>query len=155
MDRLSALLAAAGKPDHLVEIGGELRGSGLKPDGTPWWVALEAPAARAQEVIAALHGLSTATSGEYRRAFVHAGRRFGHTLNASCATPISNGLAAVTVLHPSCMLADAYATSLLAMGPERGLAFATEARLASRFLLDDAFDRREDLSPALSSMLVY
>ncbi|WP_147046587.1 FAD:protein FMN transferase [Methylobacterium gnaphalii] len=101
VDRLSALLAASGRPDHLVEIGGELRGSGLKPDGQPWWISLETPGEGAAEVVTALHGLSAATSGEYHRNFVHAGRRFGHTLGGSNSPPISNGLAAVTVLRPS------------------------------------------------------
>lgn len=153
VDRLSALLAALGRPDHLVEIGGELRGSGLKPDGTAWWVALEAPTARTPEVVAALYGLSAATSGEYRRAFVHAGRRFGHTLDASNATPISNGLAAVTVLHPSCMLADAYATALLALGPERGPSMAAELSLDARFLATDDSASSEFLTKSAIVML--
>ena len=43
VDKASAYLHSLGKPDHLVEIGGELSGSGTKPDGGPWWVALESP----------------------------------------------------------------------------------------------------------------
>ncbi|WP_458438939.1 FAD:protein FMN transferase [Methylorubrum extorquens] len=153
VDRLSALLAASGLPDHLVEIGGELRGSGLKPDGTPWWVALEGPAARAPEVVAALHGLSAATSGEYRRNFVHADRRFGHTLNGGASEPISNGLTAVTVLHPSCRQADAYATALLALGPQRGPAFADGMDLAARFLTAHEHGGGEIMTAAMIRML--
>lgn len=153
VDRLSALLAASGRPDHLVEIGGELRGAGLKSDGTPWWVALEVPSARAPEVVAALHELSAATSGEYRRNFVHAGRLFGHTLGARDAGPISNGLAAVTVLHPSCMQADAYATALLALGPQRGPALAAEMDLAARFVLSHEHGGGEIMTASMIRML--
>lgn len=153
VDRLSALLAASGRPDHLVEIGGELRGSGLKPDGQPWWVALEAPAARDAQVVAALHGSSLATSGEYRRNFVHAGRRFGHTLGGHDSEPISNGLIAVTVLHPSCMQADAYATALLALGPQRGPALAAEMDLAARFVLSHEHGGSEIMTASMIHML--
>lgn len=154
VDRLSALLAASGWPDHLVEVGGELRGSGLKPDGQPWWVALETPDASDPQVVAALHGFSVATSGEYRRDFVHAGRRFGHTLDGRGCEPISNGLVAVTVLHRSCMHADAYATALLALGPQRGPALAAKMDLAARFVLSHKHDSGEFMTAAMRCMLL-
>ncbi|WP_331491758.1 FAD:protein FMN transferase [Cupriavidus campinensis] len=43
VDAVSRHLDARGITHHLVEIGGELRGQGLKPDGMPWWVELESP----------------------------------------------------------------------------------------------------------------
>nr|WP_246681654.1 FAD:protein FMN transferase [Methylobacterium sp. L1A1] len=153
VDRLSALLTASGRPNHLVEIGGELRGSGVKPNGQPWWVALEAPLACDRQAVVALHGFSVATSGEYRRNFVHAGRRFGHTLSGRNSEPISNGLAAVTVLHPSCTWADAYATALLAMGPKSGPAFAAELDLAARFVPAHEHGSGEIMTAAMIRML--
>ena len=38
VDLVSETLSQRGFADHLVEIGGELRGSGTKPDLSPWWV---------------------------------------------------------------------------------------------------------------------
>lgn len=102
---------------------------------------------------AALHGLAVATSGEYRRGFVNAGRYFGHTLNPHRGEPIDTGLLAVSVLRPSCMLADAYATALLALGPERGSRLATRANLPARFLLARRPQYVEVLSPSLRAML--
>ncbi|MCB4805562.1 thiamine biosynthesis lipoprotein [Methylobacterium brachiatum] len=153
VDRVSALLIERGVPDHLVEIGGELRGSGLKPDGSPWWGAMESPDATVPEMVAALHGLAVATSGEYRRCFVNAGRHFGHTLDPHRAEPIDTGLLAVSVLHSSCMLADAYATALLALGLERGSRLATRANLSARFLSKRCPQSVEVLSPSLRAML--
>jgi thiamine biosynthesis lipoprotein len=41
VDAVAERLLGAGLSDFLVEIGGELRGEGIKPDGQPWWVDLE------------------------------------------------------------------------------------------------------------------
>jgi len=63
VDLVSDVLTRRGFVDHLVEIGGELRCSGTKPDQSPWWVALDSGDGVAGETIVALHGLSVATSG--------------------------------------------------------------------------------------------
>src|SRR5262249_56326246 len=80
VDAVSRHLDAHGVTSHLVEIGGELRGRGVKADGMPWWVELESPALSAQpeRTLVALCGLSIATSGDYRRYFEHDGRRYAH-----------------------------------------------------------------------------
>src|SRR5690606_21718525 len=70
VDQAARYLLGRGVTDFLIEVGGELRGEGTKPDGTPWWVALERPPAMGlepTETIVALHGLSVATSGDYRK----------------------------------------------------------------------------------------
>ena len=41
VDLVSETLSRRGLADHLVEIGGELRGSGTKPGLSPWWVAMD------------------------------------------------------------------------------------------------------------------
>ncbi|MGO8315954.1 FAD:protein FMN transferase, partial [Rhizobium ruizarguesonis] len=43
VDRVAAALDRAGARSYLLEVGGELRGTGAKPDGSPWWVELERP----------------------------------------------------------------------------------------------------------------
>lgn len=150
VDCLSALLLAAGAAHHLVEIGGELRGVGLKPSREPWWVVLETPDAESSETVVALHGLSVATSGDYRRCFTKGGRHYGHSLDPMSGAPTTNGMIAATVLHASCMLADAYATALMVLGPESGLRLAAEAGLAARILSTGATEIR---SPAFDRLL--
>jgi thiamine biosynthesis lipoprotein len=131
VDLVARTLRQYGIVDALVEIGGELTGHGVKPDGTPWWVAVDNPAgANLPPIVVALHGLAIATSG-CERHFQHAGAIYSHTLDPRTGVPIDNGMVTATVLHDSCMQADAYATALMVMGPERALAFAEEKQLAA------------------------
>lgn len=155
VDRLSHYLKAQGLPHHLVEVGGELRGAGMKPDGQPWWTMLEqVPGAALPEMALALHGLSVATSGDYRRYFFHDGRRHAHTIDPRSGGPIANDLASVTVVHPQCMGADAWSTALTVLGSEAGMQLAERQGLAARFVVrgaDGAFT--EHLTGPLRGML--
>ncbi len=155
VDRVSEKLTALGAASHLVEIGGELRGEGVKPDGQPWWVELEQPptATPGPRTVVAAYGLSVATSGDYRRYFGHNDRLFCHSIDGRTGAPIENGLASVTVLHPSAMQADAFATALTVMGAEEGFDFATAMGLAARFLKHDRAGLVERLTPAFLAMM--
>lgn len=137
VDQLARCLRMQGVQHYLVEVGGELRGSGVKPDGQPWWVALEGvpDALDAGATVAALHGLALATSGDYRRYFSYGAQRASHTLDPRSGYPIANDVASVTVLHPTCMAADALSTALTVLGEVDGLAFAEQRGLAARFLV--------------------
>lgn len=166
VDQVAAALDRAGARSYLVEVGGELRGTGAKPDGQPWWVELERPPTAparggahlhpvddGSRTLVALHGLSVATSGDYRRFFEHDGRRYAHTLDPATAAPVANATVSVTVLDKSCMRADAYATALTVMAPDAALAFATQHGLAAMILARGPAGLEERLSPALSAML--
>ena len=155
VDQLSHSLEAQGIHHYLVEVGGELRGAGIKPDGQPWWVTLEGvPDAQEQpETAVALHGLAVATSGDYRRHYQHRGARASHTLDPRTGYPIDNDVASVTVLHPECMAADALSTALSALGPEAGMRFAEQHQLPARFLLRGPDGLREVSSTAFKAML--
>ncbi len=165
VDRLAYYLQARGYQHYLVEVGGELRGAGVKPDAQPWWVTLEQPipsaaAAANPDVIApapivvALHGLSVATSGDYRRYFEQDGQRYAHSIDPRDGMPIRNALASVTVLHPQCMAADAWSTALTVLGPEAGLRLAEQQGLAARFVCrHDGQTFTETFSRAFRSML--
>lgn len=158
VDEVARFLKAEGIANLLVEIGGELRGEGLKPDGTPWWVELETPragqhAAALPATLLALAGLSVATSGDERRYFEAGGVRYAHTLDPATGAPLAHDLISVTVAADDCMTADALATALLVLGPEKGPAFAAEHRLAARFVRLEGHCLAEQLSPALAAML--
>ncbi|MET0868597.1 MAG: FAD:protein FMN transferase [Pseudorhodoplanes sp.] len=149
VDLVSETLAWRGITDHLVEIGGELRGSGGKPDRTPWWVAIE----EASDLVIALHGLSIATSGDARRFIEQDGRKLSHTIDPRNGLPIAEDLAAVTVLNASCMKADALATALSVLGADEGMRFARERGIAARFVVRGAGGPIERMSPAFAEML--
>lgn len=156
VDRLSGLLTDLGLPHHLVEIGGELRGQGLKPEGQPWWVDVELPAVDCPLPVLriALHQLAVASSGDYRRfRFTKDGRRLSHTLDPRSGEPVAHGLALVTVLHEHAMWADAWSTALMVLGPEQGLALASSEGLAARLVVRGPAGWQQRLSPALRDML--
>lgn len=145
VDAIADLLAAAGIADALVEIGGELVGRGVRPDGQPWWVDLELPPGVVLPPLrVALHGLAVATSGDYRR-----GR---HTLDPRTGRPTDNGVRAVSVIAPTALAADAWATALTVLGPA-GMRLADHAGLAVRMVTGDADDAREFLSAPLEAMI--
>jgi thiamine biosynthesis lipoprotein len=154
VDQIARRLMALGIRHYLVEVGGELRGAGMKPDGQPWWTQLETiPGNPHGEIVLALHGLSIATSGDYRRSFTHDGHSYSHTIDPRIGRPIANGVASVSVIHPDCMLADAWSTAITVLGAEQGLALASQHKLAVRMLVRNAEGVQEHLSPALTEML--
>jgi len=155
VDQAAAALERAGVRSYLIEVGGELRGTGAKPDGQPWWVELERPPAAndALRTLVALHDLSVATSGDYRRFFDHDGRCYAHTLHPATGAPSPHAVASVTVLARTCMDADAWATALTVMGPCEALAFATRQDLPALIVSRSPAGLEERLSPALSAML--
>jgi len=149
VDLMWRALAQHEVTDALIEIGGELRGEGLRPDAQPWWVEMETPAGHpAAPIRLALHGLCVATSGDYVRNWRHAGRRYSHTLDPRTGRPVDNGVTAVSVVAPDAMTADAWATALHVIGP-RGLELADARGLGVRMLMKDG----ERLSATLEAML--
>jgi thiamine biosynthesis lipoprotein len=154
VDRVSDRLAAIGATSHLVEIGGELKGRGVKPDAQPWWVEIERVEGSTEpRTVAALYDLAMATSGDYRRAFEHNGRVYPHTIDGSTGRPVTNSVASVTVLHPSAMKADAYATALTVMGPFDGPEHAEAIGLAALFVERTPRGPVERMTPALAAMM--
>ncbi len=130
-DVLSAWLDAHDLPNHLVEVGGEMRAEGERPDGSGWHVGIERPIqARGDiEQVVVMHAGGLATSGDYRDYFTVAGRRYSHTLDPVTGRPADNALALVSVIAPDGLSADGYATVLMVMGPDRGMAWAETRRL--------------------------
>lgn len=137
VDRVSAMLESSGVGSYLVEITGELKARGHKPDGSPWRIAIEAPRdnERVAQRIVELDGLAVSTSGDYRNYFERDGIRYSHTLDPQTGAPIDHHLAAVTVVDPSTLRADGLSTVLMVMGPERGLTYAAEWQIAAFFVI--------------------
>ena len=158
VDRLARYLDSQGIAHYLVEVGGELRGAGCKPDGQPWWVMLEQVdgadvALHPAEMMLALHGLAVATSGDYRRFFHDGTVRYAHTIDPRTGMPLSNDIASVTVVHAQCMAADAWSTALTVLCIEAGMALAEQQGLAARFVRRDGQAYQEYLSSALLALL--
>ncbi|MDO4231996.1 MAG: FAD:protein FMN transferase [Lautropia sp.] len=139
IDRIASMLAGHGIQRYLIEVTGEIRGNGKKPDGSPWRVAIEAPidnVRQAQKIIA-LDGQSISTSGDYRHYREVNGRRLSHTLDPRTLSPVTHRLAAVTVAHPEAMQADGLSTMLMVLGPDAGHEYAVRNNLAALFVVRD------------------
>lgn len=137
VDRIAAQLTQLGIHSYLAEATGELKAAGVKPDGSPWRIALEEPRDDQQvaEKIISVDGFGVSTSGDYRNYFQQDGRRYSHTLDARTGAPITHQLASVTVLQPSALMADGLSTLLLILGPEQGWAYAEKHQVAAFFVM--------------------
>jgi thiamine biosynthesis lipoprotein len=138
VDRLAATLRSEGIDDYLVELGGEVRAGGRKPDGSDWRVAVEAPPdaaldASTFDLVIALRDAAVGSSGDYRTGFVHAGRRYSHTIDPRSGEPVRHALAAVSVIASDAMQADALAAALMVLGPDAGWEHARARGLAAAF----------------------
>jgi thiamine biosynthesis lipoprotein len=153
VDRVLEILRENGVTRALVEIGGELRTMGGRPEGGPWRLAVESPlpgAPRALEALAVTDG-AVATSGDYRNFFVVDGTRYAHIVDPRSGYPVAQELLSVTVIDDSCMLADAWATALIVLGREAALALAGEQGLAAYLVSVDDGDLAVDYTPAFSA----
>ncbi len=132
VDKIAHYLDVLKIKNYLVEIGGELRGRGHNPKGERWAVAIEKPQPqqRAIQRIVRITHQGVATSGNYRNFFEHDGRRYSHIINPKTGQPVYHELASATVVSPTCMEADAWATALMVLGLQRSLSLAEEQGLA-------------------------
>lgn len=147
VDALARCLDRHGVESYLVGIDGEMRARGGKPRGEAWAVAVEKPIFGQREVagVIELHDAAIATSGDYRHCVEVAGKRYAHTMDPRSGKPLSNAVAAVTVLMPTCVLADAWATALLVLGEKDGVALASEKGIDALFVLREHDQLREVL----------
>jgi len=130
VDLISELLTDLGRPDHLVDVGGEFRGAGTKY-GRAWTVAIRLPDEDRSKVAQAgtlplRDGRAIATSGNYLNYYKVDGATFSHTINPKTGLVERNRLLSASVLAPDCATADAYAIACMVVGPEKALALINE-----------------------------
>ena len=125
VDVVFELLNGLGYTDILVEIGGEVRCSGLNKDGNSWRIGIDKPildiipGAELQAVIS-LDNKGLATSGDYRNYFEYNGELYSHMIDPVTGYPTQDNVASASVIAQNCMTADAFATALMVMG-EKGI----------------------------------
>ncbi len=132
VDRVSQWLLEQGIDNHLVNLGGDLLAMGVRSDGEHWRIGVELPDSQQMEVaqhILPVRDLSVATSGDYRNYFEADGQRYSHTIDPRTGMPVQHQLASVTVMHPSNMLADGWATALMVLGTDDAQAMAEQLDL--------------------------
>lgn len=139
-DALVSFLADRGVTDALVNIGGNVKALGQNERRGPWQVAIQDPAGQYGSgvgVVSLPSGYSLVTSGVYERGFDLDGVRYHHILDPHTGYPIQNGVASVSILAQSSLLADALSTACFALGAEEGLALAAAYGVEAFFILAD------------------
>lgn len=132
VDLISDYFYSAGLKNHLVEIGGDLRARGERPDGM-WRVGLEIPNPEGgigQRIIE-VKDLAPVGSGSYRNYFEQDGVRYSHTIDPETGRPIQHDLIAVTIVAESALYADGLATAFMSMGFEQAMELAKELSVAA------------------------
>jgi len=114
-------LRSIGVTNAMVKAGGDLRVSGVPPAKTQWIVQLEDPRKAGRRTEVPLRDAALSTSGNYENYFEIDGVRYSHILNPHSGRPVQ-GIAACTVIAPTCMESDAMATACFVYGVERSLA---------------------------------
>ncbi len=149
-DLLADRLVEEGFANVMVEVGGELSLRGLSPRGEPWRIGIEMPnyklfaAPQSPSQTVALTNMGMATSGDYRNYYEVDGVRFSHTIDPITGRPVDHALASVTVLARTCALADAWATALNVLAPERAMEIADRQGIMAYFIVrvGDGFETR-------------
>lgn len=153
-DRITERLRGAGHQRFLVDVGGEMRTSGLAAHGGPWRLGIERPDSSGGVVhdVVLAHDQALATSGDYRNYYEQDGVRISHTIDPRSGRPIAHALASVSVLHRSAALADGWATALNVLGPDEGLALAHRHGMAALFLVRGPGGFEEHSTPAFAAL---
>lgn len=115
---LDEIVRALDGLDFLVELGGEVAARGRHPSRRPWRVGVERPGTSKLQRIVDADGRALATSGDAAHGYAVGGRRYAHVVDPRTRSPVNNGVASVSVLAKTGMMADGLATAAMVLGPQ-------------------------------------
>ncbi|WP_449425089.1 FAD:protein FMN transferase [Rhodanobacter lindaniclasticus] len=161
VDQVGRYLRRAGVEAWLVEVGGELKAHGRKPDGAPWRVGIERPEAAsgavsdADDLVRAitLDDGAIATSGDYRHVFEDGGHYYSHHIDPRSGYPVPFEVASVSVLAKDAVQADPLGTTISVLGAERGMAYARQHGLAVLMIVRGPHGFEQRMSPAFAAVV--
>lgn len=154
-DAVADMFMRNGVRDFMIEIGGEIRAGGANPDGTQWTIAIDKPMVSDSVIHEYLTTVSItdcgmATSGDYRNFHTDAnGSRFGHTLDPKTLRPAHTDVLSASVIAPTAMEADGFATACMVLGSEQAMNMARRQKLAILLVTN----RGVEVSPAMDTYL--
>jgi thiamine biosynthesis lipoprotein len=127
-DRVVETLKRAGIRSGLVAVAGDIKAFGLKPNEKPWKIGIKDPRAEGKDDIIAtldLKDMAISTSGDYERYFILEGERYHHLLSPKTGYP-ARICQSVSIIAEEGALADAFATGVFILGPEKGMTVIKE-----------------------------
>lgn len=155
VQRVAKMLSEKGCTNYMVEIGGEVVVKGNSASGKHWSIGISRPVEDSISVnndvqtIIQITDCGIATSGNYRNFYYKGGKKYAHTINPATGFPVEHSLLSATVVHSSCTLADAYATSFMVMGLEQAQKFVESHKDIEAYLIYD--DKNGELNTWQSS----
>lgn len=140
VDVLADFMEKKGLKYFVVELGGELRVKGPKPDGKPMRIGIEGPAVSAMALpeikhVIVLNKGAVTTSGNYRKYFENGSKKISHLIDPKTGYPLDNELISVTVYAKDAITADGYDNAIMAMGVEGGLRFVESRKDMEAYLI--------------------
>ena len=152
VDRAFELLRTLGYKNLIVNAGGDLRVGGSKID-QPWSIGIQDP--RSSEKIMATVTISDsaiATSGDYEKFFMYQGKRYHHIFNPRNGLPAEECQSVTIICHEG-MMADALATAVFVLGPEKGYSLCQKIEGADCLIVDK--EGKIILSPGLKNRISF
>ncbi len=151
VDKVASFLDSEGFYNYMVEIGGEISVRGKNGKGEEWRLGVLSPdGSESINSIISIGDLAMATSGDYHNYFEEDGVRYSHTIDPETGRPIIHKLVSVSVVHKSCMEADALATAIDVMGPQKGYEFALSHSLPVYMIIREGKVYKEKMTPEFS-----
>ncbi len=124
----------------LIEIGGELRISGPKPNGSLMKIGIEGPSENqfeepiVQHIVSFKTGAIT-TSGNYRNYLLKDNKKISHLINPKTGYPLANEMISVTVYAKDAITADGYDNVLMAMSVNEALEFVANRKALEAYII--------------------
>ena len=144
-DVIVEYLESLGIENYIVGLGGDLRAKGINANNVSWQIAIEKASTTEHSVqhVVAIGNNAIVTSGSYRNYYDLNDERFSHTIDPITGKPAQHNLVSVTVIHPSAMTADGFATAFMAMGEVQGMTLARQKKLAVYMIYKSGDDFKE------------
>ncbi len=148
-DLLARWLHGVGVHDMLIMLGGgEIYCEGVNPSGRPWTVGVDKPVDGNNTPGAMLEGTISSegrtcgivTSGNYRKYYIHNGRKYAHSIDPRTGRPASHSLLSATIIADDATAADAVATYCMVIGLEESREFIRSREDLEAYLIFDATD---------------
>ena len=125
VEQIALYLEEQGIDGYVLNVGGNVRTIGTRPEGEKWTVGIENPGFpnSEEEFIAylKLSGESVVTSGAYQRYYVVDGKPYHHVIDPDTLMP-SEDFLSVSIICMDSGLGDALSTALFSMSYEEGKA---------------------------------
>jgi thiamine biosynthesis lipoprotein len=119
-EKIATMLEAKGVTSYVLNIGGNIRIIGSKPNGDGWVTGIRDPFTQGYALYTNLKDTSCVTSGDYERYFVANGNRYHHIIDGDTLMPATY-FSSITVITKDSGLSDALSTALFTMSYEEGL----------------------------------